>query len=248
MIALKILGCVLAIIVGVFLLLCLITIAASFLAAPGRTYEKDSRFYRFLLNFWIAFAMWAGRIHIQTSGLSCVPKTGPFLLVGNHLSAFDPIIALHVLRDRKLSFISKEENFHVPFFGRIMRKCCFLPIDRQDPREAIHTVNQAADLLRRHEVSMGVYPEGTRNTTNEPLLPFHNGVIRIARKADVPILVVTAQGTHDIQHNFPFKKSRVSLHFLALIPTEKIRTTNTADLCQEIRTLMEKDLRSDMQR
>lgn len=126
MIALKILGCVLAIIVGVFLLLCLITIAASFLVDPGRTYEKDSPFYRFLLNFWIAFAMWAGRIHIQTSGLSCVPETGPFLLVGNHLSAFDPIIALHVLRDRKLSFISKEENFHVPFFGRIMRKCCFL--------------------------------------------------------------------------------------------------------------------------
>ena len=104
------------------------------------------------------------------------------MFVGNHRSNFDPIIEWLVLKPWDIAFISKGENFKIPFFGRIIRKCCFMPIDRENPRKALRTINKASDLLQSGEVSIGVYPEGTRSKTGE-LLPFHDGVFHIAKKA-----------------------------------------------------------------
>lgn len=103
------------------------------------------------------------------------------MFVGNHRSNFDPIIEWLVLKPWDIAFISKGENFKIPFFGRIIRKCCFMPIDRENPRKALRTINKASDLLQSGEVSIGVYPEGTRSKTGE-LLPFHDGVFHIAKR------------------------------------------------------------------
>ncbi len=72
--------------------------------------------------------------------------------------------------------------------------CCFLPIDRENPRKAIPTINRAAKLLKEQEVSVGIYPEGTRGKDCR-LLPFHNGVFKIAQKAEAPIAVLSITGT-----------------------------------------------------
>lgn len=50
------------------------------------------------------------------------------------------------------------------------------------------TVQKAADLLTSDTVNVAIYPEGTRSK-NCTLLPFHNGVFKIAQKAEVPIAV-----------------------------------------------------------
>lgn len=97
-----------------------------------------------------------------------LPKNERFLLVCNHRSKFDPILTWYVLRDYNLAFISKPENF---------RRCCFMAIDRENPRNALKTIHQAAELIKQNEVSVAVYPEGTRSKTCE-LLPFHNGICR----------------------------------------------------------------------
>ena len=131
-------------------------------------------------------ALKAARIKVHTTGMEKVPQGERLLFVGNHRSKFDPIITWYLFRKWDIAFLSKKENFRVPIFGRIIRKCCFLAIDRENPREALKTVNKAAGLLENGTVSIGVYPEGTRSRTGE-LLPFHNGVLKIAQKAGAPI-------------------------------------------------------------
>lgn len=63
-----------------------------------------------------------------------------------------------------------------------------LGIDRENPRNALVTVQKAADLLTSDTVNVAIYPEGTRSK-NCTLLPFHNGVFKIAQKVEVPIAV-----------------------------------------------------------
>lgn len=203
----------------------------------NRNYDTHSRFYRTLLNGATAFSVWLLGIDLHCEGLEKLPE-GRFLLVGNHRSNFDPILTWYAMPDRELAFLSKEENFKIPIFGRIIRKCCFLPIDRQDPRKTIGTINQAAELLRRDQVSVAVYPEGTRSRECA-LLPFQNGVFKIAKKAEVPVVVVAIRGTEEIHKNYFRRHSQVNLEIVEILPAAYIAETRTTEIGQRVRAALE---------
>lgn len=204
---------------------------------PNKEYERNSLFYRFLLDSATAAAIKLLRIRVHVSGIEKIPKDKKVLFVCNHRSSFDPIITWYALRRWKIAFISKGSNFNIPFFGRIIRKCCFLAIDRENPRRAIVTINKAAKLLEKQEVSVGVYPEGTRSRSNQ-LLPFHNGVFKIAQKADVPIVVLSITGTELISGRTPFRPTDVYLDVLEVFPNKNIKEIKTEMIGMMVRHLL----------
>ena len=205
---------------------------------PDKEYEKNSPFYRFLLNGATAFGIWLLRIRIHVTGMEKVPKDQKVLFICNHRSNFDPLITWHVFKKWKIAYISKPSNFKIPFFGRIIRKCCFMAIDRENPRKAIPTINKAAKLLRKQEVSIGVYPEGTRSKTGK-LLPFHNGVFKIAQKASSPIVVLSITGTEKISGRTPFKATDVYLDVLEVLDEANIKDARTERIGTAARRLIE---------
>ena len=237
MILLYILGAVL----GLFLLYVLFLGICSLFVSPKKEYENNSPFYRFLLESATAVAMKLLRIQIHVTGLEKLPKGEKLLFVCNHRSNFDPLITWHALKEWKMAFVSKPSNFKVPFFGRIIRKCCFMAIDRENPRNAIVTINKAADLLKRQEVSVGIYPEGTRSKSGE-LLPFHNGVFKAAQKANAPVAVLSITGTETIRSKTPFRSSHVYLDVLEVIPAENIKGTRTELIGAAVRHLIETNI------
>lgn len=216
----KIILIILLSVIGPALAYILLLIISSLFVNPKKLYDHNSRYYRFLLHSSTAMAMFLVRIKIHVTGMEKLPE-GRFLIVGNHRSKFDPIVTWHVLRHRDLAYISKGANFSVPAYGRIIRKCCFMDIDRERAMGAITTVNHAADLLKADEVSIGMYPEGTRNY-GEGLLKFHNGMFLIAQKARVPVVIMSTYGTDMIKNNFPFRRSHVYLDIIDVLPAEQV--------------------------
>ncbi len=208
---------------------------------PHKEYEKHSDFYRFLLNSgaWIAIKLQRIRVHI--SGIDRIPTDVKPLFVGNHRSNNDPIITWYVLKKWKVSFLSKATNFDIPFFGKFIRKCCFLEIDREHPEKAIVTIHKAADILKRQEVSIGVYPEGTRSKSCE-LLPFHNGVFKIAKKANVPIVVIAIRGTERVRRNYPLKSSDVYVDIIDVIPASQVEKMTTKSIGIQVKSSLERSL------
>ncbi len=206
--------------------------------SPDKEYENHSRFYRRLLNGFTAIALKLCRVRIHVTGLEKLPKdTKKLLFVCNHRSKFDPIVTWYALKDKDIAFISKPENFKIPVFGRLIRKCCFLPIDRENPRNALRTIHKAAKLLKRSEVSVGIYPEGTRNPDGQ-LLPFHNGVFKIAQRAEAPIVVLTVRGTEKVHKNVPLHHTDVYLNVAEVLPTATVTTSKTEELGSQIRQIM----------
>ena len=205
---------------------------------PDKAYEKNSPFYRFLLDSATAAAMKLLRIRVHVSGIEKIPKDTKVLFVSNHRSNFDPIITWYILKKWKIAFISKPSNFKIPFFGRIIRKCCFMPIDRENPRKALPAINRAAKLLRKQEVSIGIYPEGTRSKSCK-LLPFHNGVFKIAQKAEAPIVILCVTGTEKISKRTPFRRTDVYLDVLEVFPAQGIKETKTEMIGTAVRRLLE---------
>lgn len=227
-------------IIGTLLLCVIFLIISSLFADRNKFYEKESKFFRFLLTYSTAIASVILRIKLKVKGKEKIPE-GRFLLVSNHRSKFDPILTWLAFGKYHIAFISKFENFKVPVFGRIIRKCCFMGIDRENPRKAVETINQASKLLINDEVSVGVYPEGKRNY-EEGLLPFHNMVFKIAIKANVPIVVITVKGADKIHKNYPLHHSDVIIDVVEVIPAEKVKTMKTSEIGDYVAELMSKNL------
>lgn len=227
----------------VFLLILPFNVICALFVNPKKEYQKNSKFYRKLLylNTWLIIRFL--RIKVDVKGMEKIPQNTRFLLVGNHRSNFDPIITWNVFKQYDLAFISKESNFKIPIFGRFIRKCCFMAIDRENPKNALKTVINASELLKNNEVSVAVYPEGTRNKENKELLPFHNGVFKISQKAKVPIVIVAIDGTELIHKNFPLKKSLIKMEVLNVIYPTEVEIMQTKQIGEQVKTaLLQSDL------
>lgn len=176
-------------------------------------------------------------VRLHTEGTERIPE-GRWLLVSNHRSGFDPILTMWALRTHDIAFISKPSNLEIPIFGKFAHKSCCMAIDRENDREALRTILAAADLAKRDEMSVGVYPEGTRNR-GKGLLPFRNGAFKIAQKAGIPIVVMTVEGTEQIKKNFPLRKTDVKLRIRDVIPAEMVKALKTAEIGDFVRRCMD---------
>ena len=116
-----------------------------------------------------------------------------------------------------------------------------MAIDRENPRNALKTILKAAELLKKDEVSIGVYPEGTRSKECK-LLPFHNGVFKIAQKANADIVVLAVSGTEQIHKNYPFHHTDVYLDVLEVLSADTVKSSKTDALGERIRAELENHL------
>lgn len=214
---------------------------------PNKEYPEFSQFYYSnILRVTRELIRW-GRVKIEITGAEKVPD-GKCLFVSNHRSNYDPLLVWHIFKKNRPAFISKEGNFHIPIVGRMLRKCCFLTIDRDNPRQSLMCLMKAAEYLKEDKVSIGIYPEGTRNKNYEKgLLPFHNGVFKIAKMAKVPIVVLTVEGTQNIHTNFPWHKTPVKINVAEVIETEEVCSHKTDEIAAKVRKVIYDDIYPELE-
>lgn len=130
-----------------------------------------------------------GRVY----GMENVPKHGPVVIVANHASDFDPPLLSCSVR-RPVSYMSKEELFKIPIFGRAIALYGAYPVkrgaaDRSALRAAMHQIDQGW--------AVGIFLSGTR-TPDGRIPEAKLGAAMIAAKKQVPLLPVSLWGTHRI--------------------------------------------------
>lgn len=115
-------------------------------------------------------------------------RTGPMLLVANHISWLD-ITSLHAARYCR--FVSKADVRQWPVIGALAAGVGTLFIERESRRDAMRAVNHMADSLRNGDV-LAVFPEGT-TSDGVSLLPFHANLFQAAISANAPVQPVAMQ-------------------------------------------------------
>ena len=142
-----------------------------------------------------------------------VPKDEAVLYVSNHRSIFD-IILCYPRVPRPTGFISKKEVKKVPILGYWMMFLDCLFLDRSDIKKGFEMVMTAIDKAK-NGISIFIYPEGTRNKTDEPLLEFHKGSFKIAQRAGCPIVPVVINHSRDVleSHSPRIKKANVTIEY-----------------------------------
>ena len=204
----------------------------------SKEYDDMDPFYHWNVNRFIEWLLAFCRVRPVLQGTEWLPE-GRFLLVGNHRSAFDPLTAVAVFRKMgvPLTFISKPENIHKLFVGPAAWRDGFLPIDRENARNALKTINTAAQRMKDGTWSYGIYPEGTR-TKDGNLQEFHPGSFKAAQKAHVPIVIMATEGSEKVLKNFPFRRTVVNLTILECIDADEVKAQKTAELAAHTKALL----------
>ncbi len=205
-----------------------------------KEYEDQGKVSRFVLDQTLEILCHFGGVRLKINGLDKVPKNEKFVIVYNHTSNFDPMIISLILHNQDLIHISKPGNFKIPIAGAFVHRNCYLSIDRDNAREALKTIDKAANFIEDDKFSVGVSPEGTRNKSGKGLLPFRNGSFKIALKAKCPTVVCCLHNVNKIHKNFPFKRTVVEVNFLDVIEyDENLKTDIISNI---VRKEMLKDL------
>lgn len=137
---------------------------------------------------------------IEVLGEENIPKTGGAIICPNHRSNHDAVLITVSLK-RKLSFLGKEELFKFRPLGYLLKSVGVIPIKRGSGD--IGAVKKSIEVLKDGKI-LTVFPEGTRNKTEEKLLEFKSGASLIAYKAEVPIVPCAIVGSYR-----PFSKIKI---------------------------------------
>jgi 1-acyl-sn-glycerol-3-phosphate acyltransferase len=130
-------------------------------------------------------------------GVENVPRSGPFILAGNHCSNLDPAIIAwatgHQI-DRVIHFMAKAEMQGWPFVGWLASKTGAIFVrrgegDRAAQRAALEALSEGRPI--------GLFPEGTRSRDGH-LKAGRDGAAYLAMRTGAPVLPVGISGTHRI--------------------------------------------------
>lgn len=128
---------------------------------------------------------------LRVTGRDRLPWRGPAVIVANHASLVDILVLFGLFRPYK--WVSKRENFKIPFIGWNMSLNGYVPLVRGDRLSVETMLDRCRGLLAQGSPVL-LFPEGTR-TTDGRLLPFKDGAFELAHELGCPLIPIAVHGT-----------------------------------------------------
>ena len=129
---------------------------------------------------------------LRVFGREHLPRRGGVLVVSNHQSYLDPILAAVGMR-RPFHPMARASLFRAGPFGWLIRSLHAFPVRRGSAD--VSAVREALRRLKGGAVVL-VFPEGTR-TRDRSIGPLRAGPVLLARRAGVPILPIVIDGAFE---------------------------------------------------
>lgn len=130
--------------------------------------------------------------HPSVSGSTQIPLQGAAVVAGNHKHALDPIL-VGCCTGRVLHSLAKKELHDGPF-GWLFRAAGTIPVDLHAKKNSAALAT--AIVYLREGALIGVSPESKRNYTDEILLPFKFGAVKMAIETGCPIIPYAITGDY----------------------------------------------------
>ncbi|HUR66538.1 MAG TPA: 1-acyl-sn-glycerol-3-phosphate acyltransferase [Chitinophagaceae bacterium] len=168
---------------------------------------------RLWMNVWLRLV----GCPLKVKGREHFRKGEVYIVTCNHNSMMDvPLSCPYIPGANKT--IAKSTFTKVPLFGFYYMKGAVL-VNRKDDTSRRRSYEKMKAVLR-NGMHMSVYPEGTRNRSNEPLKKFHDGAFRLATEtgtAIIPAVIFNTKKVLPTNKTFWFWPSKLEMHFLSPI-------------------------------
>jgi len=135
-------------------------------------------------------------------GLDNIPSDCGLILAGNHTSYLDPLLLMSSTK-RCIHFLSKIELYK-GIKKYFFKNVGIIPVDRK--KKNPEAINLANKYLLDNKV-IGIFPEGTINRTNDIIMPFKYGAVRMAKDTNSYIVPFA------ISNKYKFLRKSVIISF-----------------------------------
>jgi 1-acyl-sn-glycerol-3-phosphate acyltransferase len=201
---------------------------------------------RYLLHrvtcFWACLYTWLNPAWpVTVTGIEKIDENEPCVFVANHLSLLDILVLFRIFRHFK--WVSKLENFKIPFIGWNMSLNRYIKLRRGDRSSVVQMMRECEQNLGAGN-SIMMFPEGTRSPSGR-MRTFKTGAFELALKKQVPIHPLVLQGTADALPKRGFilqGRHPISIKVLDRIPYESFAHRNVDDLTADIRSVIAAEL------
>jgi len=167
----------------------------------------------------------------QIRGKENFKKGEAYIVTCNHNSLLDvPLSSPFIVGPNKT--IAKSSFAKVPLFGFFYMKGAVL-VNRKDDRSRRESYEKMKKVLKT-KMHMCIYPEGTRNRSDEPLKKFHDGAFRLSVDTGhsiLPAVIFNTKKAVPANKGFYFRPTKIGIHFLP--PVSPVGKT-TEELKEEI--------------
>ena len=129
-------------------------------------------------------------IKVKVINKEKIPKDGQYLVICNHRGIIDPPVLEMALKDTNIFgvWVSKKELYNSPFFGLFVRNAGSILLDREKSQMSGFFADTKKAV--KDGSSIFIFPEGTRNKSEDSLIEFKEGFRIVALKNRLPILPV----------------------------------------------------------
>ncbi len=199
---------------------------------------EPSKTYRFVayIRIWMAVFLNLIGCPLTIRGKSNFQKGENYIVLCNHNSLIDvPVSSPSIPGGNKT--IAKTEMARIPLFGLLYETGSVL-VDRKSDASRKESFSKMKAVLAMG-LHMCIYPEGTRNKTNEPLKSFHSGAFRLAidsGKSIIPALIFNSRKVLPADKSFYLLPHRLAIHFLPPVRVEQADTPDS--LRQRVAAIM----------
>lgn len=180
-------------------------------------------------------------VRVEIKNKHWIEPKGQYVFVPNHRSYLDALVAgAHI--PNHVKYLGKIEALRWPIFGFIV-KHYNITVKRDDAGSRSLSLEQM-DMLAKSGASIGVFPEGTCNTTTHLLKDFHHGAFKIAVPNQMPIVPISVIGTGELmpRNGFLLKPGKVMLYWHEAISTKGCTMDDIPMLIEKVRKVILADL------
>lgn len=186
-------------------------------------------------SFWASIYLWCMPMwSVKVSGRGKMDMAKSYIIVSNHQSQLDILVAYRLFFPFR--WISKAAVFKLPFIGWNMLLNGYVKLKRGD-KESIQQMMTACEDLLKKNISIFMFPEGTRSKTGM-VQSFKPGAFILAKKMKKPILPLVINNTKNALPKHSLKlhgKFLMTVTVLDEIPYQSFKDMEIDQIAEKVR-------------
>lgn len=199
---------------------------------------KRSLIMHKIYRAWMMTFFFLSGVRLKVVGKENFEDGKNYVIVYNHRSMLDVPVSVPFMPGANKT-IAKIEMSRIPIFGIVYKRGSVL-VDRKNDESRKLSYVRMKEVLAMG-LHMCIYPEGTRNKSDQPLQRFHDGAFRLSFDSGKSVLPAVIFNTDKAlpRKAFYFWPSKVELHYLK--PVSPAEFSSVDKLKQYVFEVMKED-------
>jgi len=184
---------------------------------PGK---KGQRLFLDIAKIWMESWLLCLGCPIKVKGQENFEPGKAYIVTSNHNALLDPPLSSPFIPGANKT-IAKTSFAKIPLFGLYYRKGSVL-VDRDSDASRRKSFEDMKKTLQEG-MHMCIYPEGTRNRTDQPLKRFYSGAFKLAvdtRTDIIPTIILNTKKAMPVNKKFYLVPKKLEIHFLPPVSSE----------------------------